>query len=104
MCPSQAKYKILNIDEDRKTPKEISRRLISFEEKIGQGAFGEVSKGNLNEQNSRGLMGFTVAIKKAKLDLEADNLEHQARPSHNPTAKTHLESRCCLRACLIDVL
>lgn len=74
----KAKSPDIQIDATRKTPKEIPRRLISLDGKIGQGAFGEVSKGNLNEQNSRGLMGLTVAIKKAKLDIHADNLEQQS--------------------------
>ena len=74
----KAKAPELQIDSDRKTPKEIPRRLIALGETIGQGAFGEVSKGSLNEQNSRGLVGITVAIKRAKLDLDADNLEQQS--------------------------
>ena len=36
---------LLQIDDKRKTPKEIPRRLITLEGKLGQGAFGEVSLG-----------------------------------------------------------
>ena len=76
----QSKAPELKIDTKRKTPKEIPRRLISIEQRIGQGAFGEVHKGNYNVQNSTGLVGIEVAIKKAKLDLnvEHNEIEHQS--------------------------
>ena len=74
----KAKDPQLKIDTDRKAPKEIPRRLIAVQEILGRGAFGEVSKGALNEQTSRGSIRITVAIKKAKLDVHAENFEQQA--------------------------
>lgn len=68
---------VLAVDVERKTPKEIPRRLVTMHETIGSGAFGEVSKGILNEQNSKGLIGIMVAIKRAKLDMEAGEFEQQ---------------------------
>ena len=74
----KAKDPHLKIDTDRKTPKEIPRRMITIQEHLGHGAFGEVSKGNLSEQTSRGSIRITVAIKRAKLDVHSENFEQQA--------------------------
>ena len=68
---------VLQVDVERKTPKEIPRKLVTIGPTIGAGAFGEVSQGNLNEQNSKGLIGITVAVKRAKLDMEAGEFEQQ---------------------------
>ena len=47
-------------------PREIRRKCVTVLEKIGEGAFGEVSKGFLDEEQSRGTPGFTVALKVMK--------------------------------------
>ena len=59
-------------------PREIPRGLLQVGKVVGQGAFGEVCKGTLDEQDSRGVVGLTVAVKTARLDMNDMNLEQQA--------------------------
>merc|ERR1719272_1398873 len=47
-------------------PREIKRSNITMVKAIGQGAFGEVWKGILDESSSGGVPGYMVAIKTAK--------------------------------------
>lgn len=47
-------------------PREITRKSVTVLEKIGEGAFGEVNKGFLDEMATRNVPGFTVALKVIK--------------------------------------
>lgn len=57
--------------DDSAGPREIRRGNITVLEKIGEGAFGEVSKGFLDEEATRNVPGFTVALKVIKDSSEA---------------------------------
>lgn len=60
---------IMAADEDMKkflVPREISRRSLSFIEKVGEGQFGDVFKAMLDEQFSRGTPEYMVAAKTVK--------------------------------------
>ena len=48
------------------TPREIPRRCVQLLERVGEGAFGDVHKGYLDEQSTTGTPAFAVAVKTLK--------------------------------------
>jgi hypothetical protein len=53
--------------EQTRTPREIPRSCITMLGKIGEGAFGDVYKGVIDESKQRGIPRFMVAIKVKKI-------------------------------------
>lgn len=62
-------------------PRELQRKSVAILEKLGNGAFGDVYKGLLDEQDSRGTPAYAVAVKTLKdesVDAKEDILQEAA--------------------------